>query len=101
MPRILDYTGQDRDRTVTVASIRQLKGTGTQYAQVTASTAGEAAAADDAPAQATPGGRRITYRSGTGITLTLYLNRDEITIPEIQQTLREAIEELEAPPPSS
>ena len=45
-----------------------------------------------------PGGRRITYRSGTGITLTLYLNRDEITVPEIQQTLREAIEELDNPP---
>lgn len=46
------------------------------------------------------GGRRITYRSGTGITLTLYLNRDEITVPEIQQTLREAIEELDNPPSS-
>ena len=44
------------------------------------------------------GGRRITYRSGTGITLTLYLNRDEITVSEIQQTLREAIEELDNPP---
>lgn len=43
-------------------------------------------------------GRRITYRSGTGITLTLYLNRAEITVPEIQQTLREAIEELDNPP---
>ena len=43
-------------------------------------------------------GRRITYRSGTGITLTLYLNRAEITVPEIQQTLREAIEELDTPP---
>jgi len=47
-----------------------------------------------------PSGRRITYRSGTGITLTLYLNRDEITVPEIQQTLREAIEELDHPPSS-
>lgn len=47
-----------------------------------------------------PAGRRITYRSGTGITLTLYLNRDEITVPEIQQTLREAIEELDHPPTS-
>ena len=41
------------------------------------------------------GGRRITYRSGTGITVTLYLSRPEITAAEIQQTLREAIEELE------
>jgi ParB family chromosome partitioning protein len=47
-----------------------------------------------------PQGRRITYRSGTGITLTLYLNRSEITVPEIQQTLREAIEELDNPPSS-
>jgi ParB family chromosome partitioning protein len=47
---------------------------------------------------AADGGRRITYRSGTGITLTLYLNRSEITVPEIQQTLREAIEELDNPP---
>lgn len=46
------------------------------------------------------GGRRITYRSGTGITLTLYLNRDEITVSEIQQTLREAIQELDNPPSS-
>ena len=41
------------------------------------------------------GGRRITYRSGTGITVTLYLSRPEVTVSEIQQTLREAIEELE------
>lgn len=52
-------------------------------------------AAEAAPKE--PPGRRITYRSGTGITLTLYLNRSEITVPEIQQTLREAIEELEDP----
>ena len=48
--------------------------------------------------QPAAGGRRITYRSGTGITLTLYLNRDEITVSEIQQTLREAIKELDNPP---
>ena len=51
-------------------------------------------------AEPTGGGRRITYRSGTGITLTLYLNRDEITVSEIQQTLREAIQELDNPPSS-
>jgi ParB family chromosome partitioning protein len=55
----------------------------------------EASAPSPPPEQ----GRRITYRSGTGITLTLYLNRTEITVPEIQQTLREAIEELDQPPP--
>lgn len=48
MPRILDYNGQDANRTVTVASIRALKGTGQQLAQVTASTADEAAAAEAA-----------------------------------------------------
>ncbi len=58
---------------------------------------GEVAEADD-PTPAPDQGRRITYRSGTGITLTLYLNRQEITVPEIQQTLREAIEELDHPP---
>ena len=58
----------------------------------------EAVAEPAAPKE--PPGRRITYRSGTGITLTLYLNRDEITVPEIQQTLREAIEELDHPPSS-
>ncbi len=59
----------------------------------------EAAAADEAVSSPADQGRRITYRSGTGITLTLYLNRSEITVPEIQQTLREAIEELDHPPP--
>ena len=54
--------------------------------------------AADAPAPAPAGGRRITYRSGTGITLTLYLSKPEITVSEIQQTLREAITELEDPP---
>lgn len=51
-------------------------------------------------AEPSGGGRRITYRSGTGITLTLYLTRDEITVSEIQQTLREAIRELDNPPSS-
>jgi ParB family chromosome partitioning protein len=58
------------------------------------------AVADETPAESRePQGRRITYRSGTGITLTLYLNRSEITVADIQQTLREAIEELDSPPP--
>ena len=48
MPRILDYNGQDADRTVTVASIRALRSSGTQLAQVTASTAEESAAAEAA-----------------------------------------------------
>jgi len=60
----------------------------------------EAPAAPEAPDPKEPQGRRITYRSGTGITLTMYLNKPEITIPDIQQTLREAIEELDGPPES-
>lgn len=48
MTRILDYNGRDADRTVTVASIAALKGTPRQYAQVTASNADEAAAAEAA-----------------------------------------------------
>jgi 3-methyl-2-oxobutanoate hydroxymethyltransferase len=48
MPRILDYTGREADRTVTVADIVALKGSGRQLAQVTASTPAEAAAAEAA-----------------------------------------------------
>jgi 3-methyl-2-oxobutanoate hydroxymethyltransferase len=48
MPRILDYTGREAVRTVTVASIVALKSEGRQLAQVTASTAAEAAAAEAA-----------------------------------------------------
>ncbi len=46
MPRIFDYNGQEADRTVTVATIVALKEGATQLAQVTASTADEAAAAE-------------------------------------------------------
>jgi 3-methyl-2-oxobutanoate hydroxymethyltransferase len=48
MPRILDYNGREADRTVTVADIVALKGSGRRLAQVTASTAAEAAAAEAA-----------------------------------------------------
>ena len=48
MARILDYNGRDADRTVTVASIVALRNSTTQFAQVTASTADEAAAAEAA-----------------------------------------------------
>ena len=48
MPRILDYGGREADRTVTVADIVALKGSGSQFAQVTASSAEEAAAAEAA-----------------------------------------------------
>ena len=48
MPRILDYGGREADRTVTVADIVALKGNGSQFAQVTAGSAEEAAAAEAA-----------------------------------------------------
>lgn len=48
MTRILDFNGRDADRTVTVASIAALKGSGHQYVQVTAGTEEEAAAAEAA-----------------------------------------------------
>jgi 3-methyl-2-oxobutanoate hydroxymethyltransferase len=48
MPRILDYNGREADRTVTVADIVALKTEGRRLAQVTASTAAEAAAAEAA-----------------------------------------------------
>jgi 3-methyl-2-oxobutanoate hydroxymethyltransferase len=48
MPRILDYNGRDVTRTVTVADINALKGNDRRFAQVTASTPEEAAAAEAA-----------------------------------------------------
>ncbi|NIL94688.1 MAG: ketopantoate hydroxymethyltransferase [Woeseiaceae bacterium] len=48
MPRILDYNGQDANRTVTVADIVTQKGKRGKLAQVTASTAEESAAAEAA-----------------------------------------------------
>ena len=48
MPRILDHTGREADRTVTVADIVALKSRGQRLAQVTASTPAEAAAAEAA-----------------------------------------------------
>ncbi len=48
MTRILDFNGRDAERTVTVATIAGLKGTGRQLVQVTAGTAEEAEAAEAA-----------------------------------------------------
>ena len=48
MTRILDYNGRDAERTVTVAAIAALKGSGRQFTQVTAGSADEAAAAEAA-----------------------------------------------------
>ena len=48
MVRILDYRGRDATRTVTVASLKALKGTGEQLVHVTVGTPEEAAAAEAA-----------------------------------------------------
>jgi 3-methyl-2-oxobutanoate hydroxymethyltransferase len=48
MPRIFDFGGRDVERSVTVASLRALKGSGRHVAQVTAETPDEAAAAEAA-----------------------------------------------------
>jgi len=48
MPRILDYNGREADRTVTVGSIIASKQSSTPLVQVTASSAEEAAAAEEA-----------------------------------------------------
>lgn len=69
MTRILDFNGRDADRTVTVAAIAGLKGSGRQFVQVTAGTEEEAAAAEAAGidmvvclAQAVPDVRRGSSR---------------------------------------
>ena len=46
MARILDFNGNEADRTVMVASLIELKAQNVQVAQVTASSAHEAAAAE-------------------------------------------------------
>ncbi|MEM9038233.1 MAG: 3-methyl-2-oxobutanoate hydroxymethyltransferase [Actinomycetota bacterium] len=48
MPRILDYTGQDAERTVTVADVAAAGDRDQPLVQVTAGTADEAAAAEEA-----------------------------------------------------
>ncbi len=48
MTRILDFNGQDADRTVTVAAIATLKASGRRFAQVTAGTEEESIAAETA-----------------------------------------------------
>ncbi|HJO29160.1 MAG TPA: ParB/RepB/Spo0J family partition protein [Acidobacteriota bacterium] len=55
---------------------------------------------EKAPGESTPKRRRLTYHSGTGITVTLHLSGDQITVPDIQGALREAIHELDEPPSS-
>jgi 3-methyl-2-oxobutanoate hydroxymethyltransferase len=48
MPRIFDFGGREVDRSLTIAGLRALKGTGRHAAQVTAETAEEGAAAETA-----------------------------------------------------
>lgn len=48
MPRIFDFGGREVERSLTVADLRRLKGSGKQVGQVTAETAEEAAAAEAA-----------------------------------------------------
>ena len=48
MPRIFDFGGREVERSITVAGLRALKGSGRHVAQVTAETADEAAAAEAA-----------------------------------------------------
>jgi 3-methyl-2-oxobutanoate hydroxymethyltransferase len=48
MPRIFDFGGREVERSLTVADLRALKGTGRHVAQVTAETADEAGAAEAA-----------------------------------------------------
>lgn len=48
MTRILDFNGQEADRSVTVGAIAALKGSGRRFIQVTTGTADEAAAAEAA-----------------------------------------------------
>jgi 3-methyl-2-oxobutanoate hydroxymethyltransferase len=48
MPRIFDFGGREVERSITVAGLRAIKGSGRQVAQVTAETAEEAAAAEAA-----------------------------------------------------
>ena len=48
LTRILDYNGNEADRTTTVAEIVALKATGRKFTQVTVGTAEEAAAAEEA-----------------------------------------------------
>jgi hypothetical protein len=38
--------------------------------------------------------RRVTYRSKAGITVTVYLNAEEISLADIERSLLEAIREL-------
>ncbi|MBZ9743256.1 3-methyl-2-oxobutanoate hydroxymethyltransferase [Mesorhizobium sp. CO1-1-4] len=95
MPRIFDFGGREVERTVTVASLRALKGSGRHVAQVTAETAEEAAAAEAAGiemvvcraanvARVREGSRRVFVTAALGFA-------DAVTPDEILRTAFSAI----------
>ncbi|WP_137935042.1 3-methyl-2-oxobutanoate hydroxymethyltransferase [Mesorhizobium comanense] len=95
MPRIFDFGGREVDRTVTVAGLRALKGSGRHVAQVTAETADEAAAAEAAGiemvvcravnvARVREGSRRVFVTAALGFA-------DAVTSDEVLRTAFSAI----------
>jgi 3-methyl-2-oxobutanoate hydroxymethyltransferase len=90
MPRIFDFGGREVERSLTVADLRALKGSGRHAAQVTAETAEEAAAAEAAGvemvicragnvARVREGSRRVFVTAALGFA-------DAITNDEILRT---------------
>ncbi|QND63339.1 ketopantoate hydroxymethyltransferase [Mesorhizobium loti] len=95
MPRIFDFGGREVERSVTVASLRALKGSGRHAAQVTAETAEEAAAAEAAGIEMVvcraanvprvrEGSRRVFVTAALGFA-------DAVTSDEILRTAFSAI----------
>ncbi|MBN9217620.1 MAG: 3-methyl-2-oxobutanoate hydroxymethyltransferase [Mesorhizobium sp.] len=95
MPRIFDFGGREVERTVTVAGLRALKGSGRHMAQVTAETADEAAAAEAAGiemvvcraanvAAVRQGSRRVFVTAALGFA-------DAVTPDEVLRTAFSAI----------
>ncbi|MER8826668.1 3-methyl-2-oxobutanoate hydroxymethyltransferase [Mesorhizobium sp. M0938] len=95
MPRIFDFGGREAERSVTVADLRALKGTGRHVAQVTAETAEEAAAAEAAGVEMVvcraanvlrvrEGSRRVFVTAALGFA-------DAITGDEILRTAFDAV----------
>lgn len=95
MPRIFDFGGREVERSVTVADLRALKGSGRHAAQVTAETAEEAAAAEAAGIEMVvcraanvprlrEGSRRVFVTAALGFA-------DAVTSDEILRTAFSAI----------
>jgi 3-methyl-2-oxobutanoate hydroxymethyltransferase len=96
MPRIFDFAGRDVERRQTVAGLRALKGTGQRVTQVTAETAEEAAAADEAGIemvvcrganvrQVRAGSQRLFVTAALGFT-------QAVTVDDMQRAAFGAIE---------